>query len=226
MPTFTTSFAPPPAVSGLAIEADLDFSRVVLTWDVSPTADVDFGGYRVYRSLDNGVTFTLLTLIAEKTSVTYSDYEAPLNTSLLYRVTQANLDFESDPVDAATDMTSLQWWVVVPDDSSLTFPIPKVTSASLTSPKVQEFYSPIGRPTRVAVGDVVLTEEGQLSFIVMPDNTGMIALLKRVQARMDGGILLKSPDGTVHTVQYGDMSRNFTNITGLQEVSIPFTGVS
>lgn len=225
MPTFSTDFAPPPAVGNLELTAELEFSRVILSWDVSPTPEVDFGGYRVYRSLDNGVTFVLLTTITDINTVTYTDYEAPLNVSLLYRVTQANLDFESDPADAATELESRMWWVVTPDDSDLTFAIPKITSASLTSPKVQEFYSPIGRPTRLAVGDVVLTEEGQLGFLVMPDNPGMIALLKRVQARMDGGILLKAPDGGVHMVQYGDMSRAFTNIPGLQEVSIPFTGV-
>lgn len=226
MPLFTTSFAPPPEVGNLEIEVDLTFSRVVLTWDVSPTAEIDFGGYRVYRSSDNGVTWILLAVISGINTVTYEDFEAPLNQSLLYRVTQSNLDFESDPVEAGADMASTMWWVVVPDDSSLTFPIPKVRGASLTSPKVQDFYTPIGRPTRVAVGDVVLTETGELSFLAMPDNPGMVALLKRVQARMDGAIILKAPDGGVHRVQYGDMIRTFTNIPGMQEITIPFVGVS
>lgn len=225
MPTFSTSFVPPSPPSGLELSADLDASAMRLVWDASAVAQVDFGGFRVYRSLDNGLTFTLLALLPLVTDVSYDDFEAPLNTVILYRLTQSNLDFESDPVDASADLTSSAWWVVTPDDPTLTFPIPKVRAATMTSPKVQDIFAPIGRPTRVAVGDVVQTEEGQLSFLVMPDNAGMIALLRAIQARMEGAIILKAPDGVIHRVQYGDMTRAFTRIEGLQEVTIPFTGV-
>lgn len=225
MPEFSTSFTPPDPVEGLTIEAILDESRVTLAWDATLIADVDFGGYRVYRSLDSGASWTLLTLLTGTTDVTYDDFEAPLNVDLLYRVTQSNLDFESDPVEAATVLASLYWWAVTPSSPSLTFAITRVRSAQLTSPKLQEIYSPIGRETRVAVGEVVQTESGALTFIVMPDNPGAVALLKAVQARMDGYLILKAPDGVVHHVQYGDVSRNFTQVPGMQEITLPFTGV-
>lgn len=224
MPTFTTSFTPPDPVGGFLIEAVLNESVVNLSWDPLSIADVDFGGYRVYRS-DDGVTFRLLALLTGVNDVEYHDYTCPLNTTAVYRVTQANLDFESDPVEGTVELASNQWWCVTPDDPSLTFPIRKIRGATLTSPKVQDLYAPIGRETRVAVGDVVQTEEGELSFLVMPDNPGMVALLKRVQARMDGGILLKAPDSLVHQVQYGSMTRSFTAIEGLQELTLPFAGV-
>lgn len=225
MPTFSTTFTPPPAPSGLTIEADLDLSAVHLTWDASAVAQVDFAGFRVYRSRDNGVTFELLAVLPLVTDTEYHDYEAPLNVTLVYRLTQSNLDFESEPVEGTVELSSLMWWVVVPGDIELTFPIPKVRAASMTSTKVQDVYSPIGRPTRIAVGDVVQTESGELSFLAMPDNPGLAALLRRVQARMDGAVILKAPDSVVHHVQYGDMTRAFTNIPGVQELTIPFTGV-
>ncbi|MBA3403960.1 MAG: hypothetical protein H0U13_04605 [Gemmatimonadaceae bacterium] len=226
MPTFQTIFVPPSLPSGLELDADLDLSRVRLTWDASAIAQIDFAGFRIYRSLDNGLTFSLLTVLTLVTDVSYDDFEAPLNLPILYKLTQSNIDFESGPIDGSASLDSLMWWVVVPNDTTLTFPIAKVRGAQMTSPKTQDIFSPIGRATRIAVGDVVHSETGTLTFLAMPDNPGMIGLLKSIQARMDGGIILKAPDGVTHTVQYGDMTRSFTSIGGLQEVTIPFTGVS
>lgn len=223
MPTFTTEFTPPPEPSGLVIEADLEASAIRLSWDPTTILEADFDGYRVYRSED-GVTWELLATLTGVNDVSYDDFEAALNKVLSYRVTQSNVDFESAPAEGSAELVSRTWWAVTPDDGSLTFPIPKVRGASMTSPKVQEVYSPIGRPTRIVVGDVVQTEEGELSFLVMPDQPGQVALLKRLQARMDGVLILKAPDGVVHRVQYGDMTRSFTRVEGLQEVTIPFIG--
>lgn len=223
MPDFVTTFTPPDPVEGLTIEADLVESVVRVSWDPTIIAEVDFGGYRVYR--DTGDGFVLLELLTGVNDVAFSDYTAPLNTSLAYRVTQSNLDFESEGADGTVSLDTSAWWAVTPGDPSLTFAITKIRGATLTSPKVQELFSPIGRPTRIAVGDVVQTEEGELSFLAMPDNPGMIGLLKRVQAKMDGSLLLKAPDGVVHEVQYGSITRSFTNVPGLQELTLPFAGV-
>lgn len=223
MPTFFTSFMPPSAVSGLTVEADIVASAVRLSWDVTAIADVDFGGYRVYRSTD-GVTYTEIALLGNTTDVEYDDFSAPLNVALFYRVTQSNLDFESDPVEATVMLESLAWWVVTPGDTSLTFAVTRVRGAVLRSPKVQDEFSPVGRTTRLVVGDVVQTEEGDLRFLVMPDQPEMVALLKAIQARMEGTVTLKSPDGGVHQVQFRDMTRSFTNVNGMQEISIPFVG--
>lgn len=226
MPLFLTSFTPPPPVTGLEIEADLTTSAVRLTWAPTAVPEVDFGGYRVYRSTDNGITWVLLTLLQDVNGVTYEDFEAPLNTTLFYRVTQSNLDFESDPEEASTLLESKMWWVVSPDDQTLTFPIPKVNKATAVSPKVQDIFSPLGRKGKVAVGDVVQVESGEIGFLVMPDNPGMVNLLHRVQAHMDASLLLKAPDTSIFYVQVGDISRSFTMIEGLQELTLPFIGVS
>lgn len=225
MPTFSTDFAPPPQVSGLEIEADLARSVVTLTWDVTPTAEVDFGGYRVYRSTD-GLTFTQVAAMSATTDVSYEDFEAPLGVSLTYRVTQSNLDFESEPAEGSVMLDSRAWWIVVPEDDSMTFPIPKIRGASVMTTKAQDVFRAIGRPASLVVGDVVHTDDGSLSFLVMPDNPSMVSLLKRVMAKMQGTVILKSPDGEIHYVQYGDMSRTYTNIPGMLEVTIPFYGAS
>lgn len=224
MPAFSTSFSPPSAPGGFTIEADIPSSAVRLTWDPSGIAQVDFGGFRVYRSLDGGLTYELLAVLALVDDVAYNDYAAPLNTLLAYRLTQSDLDLESDPVEGTVSLDSSRWWVVVPEDLDLTFSIPKLRSATLTSPKVQDVYSPIGRAGKLVVGDVVQAEDGQIAFLAMPDNLGMVSLMKAIQSRMEGGIILKATDGSVWLVQYGSMTRSFTAV-GLQEITIPFTGV-
>lgn len=224
MPTFSTTFTPPSVPGGLLIEADIDLSAVHLTWDASDVAQVDFAGFRVYRSADNGVTWALIAQYPLVTDTEHFDYGAPLNTPLVYRLTQSNNDFESDPVEGSIDLPSDRWQIVVPGDASLTFAIPKLRSAGLTSPKIQDMFSPIGRPGKVAVGDVVQAEDGEIAFLVMPDNLAMVNLMKAVQAKMAGSLTLKATDGSVWQVQFGDLKRSFTNWGG-QELSIPFSGV-
>jgi hypothetical protein len=223
MPIFTTDFAPPPALSGLTVEADVEASAVLLSWDPSVTPPGDFRGYRVYRSRD-GITFIMLRELAAVNSVTYEDYTAPLNVNLVYRVTQSNLDFESDPSDATVELVSPAWYAVVPGDTSLTFPIRRQQEGDVLGGKTQEVYRPMGRPGALVVGDTILAESGSISFLVRPDETAALVLLRRVQARMEGELILKATDGSVWTVQYGDIARRFA-MGGMQEVSIPFTGV-
>jgi hypothetical protein len=224
MPTFSTSFTPPPAVAGLNVEADVDASAVLLTWDPTTIAQVDFGGYRVSRSRDNGISWELLAHNTLVNDVDHADYSAPLNIPLLYRVTQSNLDFESEGAEAGVELASLMWWVVVPGDASATFGVPRHQEAALEGRKVQDVFSPLGRRGKVIVGDVVQAEDGQLTFLAMPDNLGVIELLRRVQSRMEGGVTLKATDGSVWQVQYGDIRRSFQK-GGIQELSIPFYGV-
>lgn len=224
MPTFTTTFTPPAAPSGFLLEADVDASAVRLEWDSSSIPQVDFAGFRVYRSLDNGLTFLLLATYELVSEVEHVDYNAPLNVPLLYRLTQSNLDFESEPAEGSVELVSSRPQVVVPGDLGLTFSIAKWNSLAMTTPKTQDEFRPIGRPGALVIGDVVHAETGVISFLAMPDNLGMVALVRAIMSRMEGGILLKLTDGTVLPVQYGAMSRTFTSWGG-QEISIPFTGV-
>lgn len=221
MPLFTTDFVPPDPVTGLAIEADLLASVVRLTWDDTTIPLEDFAGFRVYRRIGEMGAWELY---AETTSPAHDDFHAPLNRELSYRVTQANMDHESEPVEASVEgLLSQQWWLVDEHDMMLTFPIPKVRAATITSPKVQEVYSPLGRPDKLVIGDVVQDEDGQLSFLMTPDNPSLVAMLRAAQARMEGFVMLKAPDGSMFHTQLGSMTRVFTAVPGLQEITLPFT---
>ena len=224
MPLFSTDFVPPATLT-LTLEADLDSSLISLSWNQTALAQVDFAGYRVYRKVGAGEweVVAVYSLIDE---LSHNDYSVPLNTTITYRVTQSSLDAESAPAEASTVLASNRWWVVSPGNETLTFEIPKVRGVTLTSPKVQDVFSPIGRSSRVVVGDTVQTDDGQITFLVMPDNTGMRELLRAIQARMDGDLLLKAPDGDVHSARIGTITRNYTEVEGLYELTMPFIGAA
>ena len=224
MPTFSTDFTPPAALTGLTLEAVLASSAIELSWDPSALDPADFNGYRVRRRIGSGDT-EVIGELSTQSDVTFVDQTAPLNVTLVYSVTQSNLDFESAPAEASGELGSPMWWVVTPDDDELTFAIPHVRGVQLVSAKVAETYSPVGRPGKLVVQDVVQAEDGQLSFQVRPDQPGMMALLRRIQAHVDGDLLLKSPEGDVHRVSIGSISRAYTKLPGLQELTLPFTGV-
>ncbi len=224
MPDFSTDFTPPPTPV-LTIEADLNASAIRLSWTATGILPEDFGGYRLLRRVGSG-DWVAIVEYNDQDSVTYDDFTAPINETVTYQITQFSVDVESEPAEASTRLSDKRWWIVTPADDSLTFPIEKIRGATLTSEKVQDVYNPIGRREKVVVGDVVQTEDGSLSFLVMPDNGGMIALLKLVQAKMDGELLAKAPDGSVHRVRVGTIVRNFTSVEGLQELSLPFIGAA
>lgn len=222
MPTFTTSFTPPSPPSGLLVEADLDLSAVLMSWDPTTIAQVDFGGYRVSRSLD-GIVWELLAVKTDVNDVSYQDFHAPLNRSVAYAVTQANLDIASEPATASVDLTSLAWYFVVPGDEALTFPITRQQEGDLSSQKIQDVFVAMGRRGKIVVSDVVMAEDGSVSLLVRPDELATIDLFKQLQALSEGTILLKATDGSVWPVQPGDLRRRFTR-GGMQELSISVYG--
>lgn len=224
MPTFSTSFTPPPTLN-LALEADLNSSAVRLSWNATAIPEVDFGGYRLERQVGDG-DWEELVVYTDPDSVEYVDYRVPLNETANYRLTQFSIDAESGPADASTLIADRRWWFVVPGDDTLTFAIANIHQASMTRPKVQEEFSPMGRPGKVVVGDVVQAESGSLSFRILPDQPEQMSLIRRVQEKMTGELLVKAPDGGVHEVMIGTITRSFTKVPGWQEISLPLVGVA
>ncbi len=89
-PAPVTNIEPP---ASLSISADNTGTRVVLTWEASPTEDID--GYIVYFKPINGTFAPIDTLEATETQ-----YEVdPQGTAGEYHVTAYKGDNESDPTD-------------------------------------------------------------------------------------------------------------------------------
>lgn len=219
MPEFTTLFSPPPAPTGLTLEADLFASVIRLEWNATAIPPEDFAGYTVYRRMGD---MTDWEEYAEASSPMFEDFHAPLNTDMSYRVTQSSVDYESGPAEASTNgLRDKRWWVVDEHDMMLTFPIPKVRAATIRSPKVMESYSPIGRRSKIAVSDVVQDEEiTELRFLMMPDDPHLAAMIRAAQARTFGYVMIKAPDGSMFHTQLSDMTRSFTAVEGLQEITL------
>jgi hypothetical protein len=224
MPTFTTNFAPPAPPAELNVVADVPTSAVTLSW-ASTSLGADFTAYRVYRQIGVGEWVLLATLGVEAIA-TYTDYLAPLAVSLTYRVTVSNLDFESDPAVASTELSVVEWWLVRPGDSSLTFRLFVTTDYSDVVPVEEEEFVALGRRHKVQVQGEVLGTEGTLSVHLSNENRGLRDLLVRVaQGQEQEYVLLKTPYSEVYRVRLGDIRRR-RRAAGHSEVTFPFTEVA
>ncbi len=227
MPTFATNFLPPPPPANLEIVGEVAPSRILLTWDATALG-TDFAGYRVYRSLDAGATWTLMLTIGDETAATYSDYEAPLATPLLYQVTVTNLDFESAPTEAGVQLdTEVGWYLVDPlGNTERTFALAYVVSATSTSPLDEDRFAALGRSRVLPIRGEVLGEDLSVTIDAGPDVADDLwRRLKLAQDPSTDYLLLKSPFGEVFRVALGSISRNRGD-AGQQSITVPVVEVA
>jgi len=224
MPLFVTAFTPPAPLTGLTVTG-IGGAAVVLEWDPSPLAGGDFVDYRVYRSLSgHDDDFTLLATITDQSAATFSDYTAPLDRAIWYRVTHSNLDFESDPAEAVTALEGCSWWIVTPGAAAESFELPNVTEYQSQFPLQSIEHEPIGRPTKLVETGLLLAEEGNLTTYLLPTDAGILDLLRAAASGASTQPLLKTPYGEVFAVAVGTIQRT-RQPGGRQEVSFRFVAV-
>ena len=224
MPTFSTTFTPPAPPSALTAFADVPASAIRLDW-TSTALGGDFRNYRVSRSLDAGVTFAVIAVITTEATSQYDDYTAPLDLPLTYRVTVSNLDFESAPAVASSELDVAQWWIVRPGDASLTFRLTYVDDHQKRRSKPQELYRALGRSRPIVVSGDQQGWEGTVRATVPHAYRAMVDRLVAAAALPDEYVLLKSPFGEVFAVQLGDIDVA-RGTAGSQTVTFPFTSVA
>jgi len=223
MPAFVTVFTPPDAVTGLAAFANVAASSVDLTWDATALG-VNFGSYRIERSLD-GVTYAEIGSILVEADSEYSDYTAPLDTPLWYRVTVWNLDTEGLPSDATSELDVSQWWFCTPGDPSNTFEIRTVVGYEDGNPLQQEDYEPLGRNRKLVVTGELLGNEGSLTANLSREDATIIERLRQRSIDDTNSFhLLKSPFGEIFRVRLRSIRRT-RGSAGRQVITIPFVEV-
>lgn len=224
MATFSTAFVPPPPPAGLTVYANVPASAVELDWNATALGS-DFGGYRVYRSLDQGQTFELLALITSEVSASYNDYAAPLDTQLLYSITVANLDYESAPSQASSELDIAEWWLVRPGDLDLTFHLRHVDGYEDVTPRPSEAYVGVGADFELVVEGKQLGVRGSISVVITREDRELIVLTRRLASLADEYALLKSPFGEVYPIKMGEVRRT-RGEAGIQTLSFPFAQVA
>ena len=224
MPTFTTAFTPPPPIEGLTATA-IGGAAIVLEWSPSTLSPEDFVAYIVARSLTGGDDFVEVATIPDQATTTWADYAAPLDRPVYYRVSQANLDFVSDPVEVVTALEGCAWWLVTPGAPDASFELPNVTAYEGEFPMQQVEHEPLGRPLKLVESGELLGEQGNLTAHLLPiHDPQVLALLRAAASGSSTSVLLKTPYGEVFSVAIGTIRR--VRLTGgRQEVSFRYVAV-
>jgi hypothetical protein len=196
MPTFTTSFSEPPAITGLVATPDPDLSAVALTWDAT-TLGAAFWRFYVYRENALGE----FERIGESETNAFTDFEAPHGTAQ-YAVTQSNGWAESDPVSAST-LLNLDYWIVDPLNPGASFSVPHVITDSARHDPQAERFAPLGRPAAVVVDGGRLAPDGTISARVLSYEDTIARILRAGERRPY--VLWKNPWGEVRRIRIGEV---------------------
>ena len=223
MPLFTASFVPPPALGSLEVST-VDPAAILLEWSASTIVPEDFGAYRVYRSVAGG-PWVLQVTLEDQATTSWTDYTAPIGVDLAYRVTQSNLDEESDPLEANVTLEECAWWLVTPGAPEASFEVPNVTGLESEWPLQVEEHEPIGRSRKLLESGLLLGEEGTCTaHLEAEHDPAVLALLRGAAAGTSTQVLLKTPYGEVFAVAVGTIKRT-RRPGGTQDVEFRFVAV-
>lgn len=224
MPTFSTNFAPPATPTGLTIEAVIETSSVELVW--TPTSlGVDFGGYRVYRSVA-GAAYEEIAFLSTEANASFIDYEAPLDVTLSYQVTVSNLDFESAPAQGTTELDEKAWYIVTPAQSLYTFRLRYVQGFRELEHLQRERFGPLGRRFPIIVTGELEASAGHIELEVHPPDAFIIERIRAI-ARLDVPyVVLKTPFGDAYRVKIDPDERTRAGVAGIQNFGFGFDEVA
>ncbi len=111
----TTSWTPPPDITGVAVVANNASGRLDVTWSVSTLDPADFLRYNIYCSHDSGATWTLVAQVTNQQTTAYSYYDAAHGEETAIAVTQSKVyygtELESSRVSDADTLTLDGTWL-------------------------------------------------------------------------------------------------------------------
>lgn len=211
----TASWTPPSVITNFAGTDDPAHSSVVLRWDVSGLAAIDFRKYVIYKKLSSDTDWAIYAEITSQATIMYVDYLAANSISYDYKITQlqvvpGDVDLESDDSAIASVILDADNWFVVGSDRAddHIFELP-VSSAPFTEPVQQEVFEPLGTTRKVIVRGKPLGAEGTLEIKWM-DSERVTALVQVAYLKSTSGPhLLKSPFGDVWEVEFGGPGKDY-----------------
>jgi hypothetical protein len=203
MPSFTTNFSTPPALSTLTLTPNTSDSSIDLAWSISGLSAPLFYAYTVYRKNPESGVFDLIGTVTTQATLTFTDREAPHGIPAIYQVRVSNGWAESEPVQAST-ILDLNYWITHPTDPSLVFPVAHVNGFRERFPVQEERFEPLDRPEPVVVTGQAFPPEGTVSFRRFPSQDDPVWNLRRAQ-KATPYVVLKSPFGDVRRVRIGEV---------------------
>ncbi len=206
--TITSAWTPPPVITGFSGTADEAESFILLNWDASTLADVDFNHYTLYRRIVGETLWTPVMEITNKTTNMYEDNMAGQTTQYEYIITQfkgvvGDVPLESDESEIVTIALVTDAWFVVANDAGMYHALEvNVTDEDHTSVIQQEVFEPIASIRKRVVRGNVMGDEGQFTSLF---DTSLVAAARLHFMLINdnkGPHILKSPFGDVWMVEF------------------------
>ena len=205
----------------------------------SSTKPGNWVAYRVYRRTDEQPSWQRLTHITTNvSSYLFRDWLAPANMVCewaVVRVTDESgnlVESAKDPIHAAIP-NSDHYWLIHPQNSSLTVLLNNVESEEVEDEEEKETMHLIGRGRKVDLGDF-LGVKGSLSATirdrVFPDGRSGREQLRKIKSLKESQSLvyLRNPFGDVWPVKLGAISFTRESGVGVREfgsLTIPYEEV-
>lgn len=225
MPTFATVFTSPGPPTDLVATSYLATSRIELSW--APSAlGVDFDGYRIYRSIDGGVTYAEIGSVNVEATATYVDYEAPMDVPVLYGITVSNPDFESTKGLVSSQLDEHAWYLATPGMPTYTFRIQYVHGFRERERLQRQRLAPLGRRFPVIVTGELEASSGRVELEVHPPDAWLIRRIRELAVLDVPYVLLKTPFGDVYRVKLDPDERERTGVAGIQNFGFAYDAVA
>lgn len=203
----TSSWTPPPTITGFSGTAVETASHVMLNWNASSLADVDFAFYRLYRRVP-GDEWGVLIDINNKTTTMYEDKTAGQTVQYQYMIAEyevvvGDVPLESDPSDIVSiALTTDAWFIIMLQNILFDALELNVTTEEHSSVVQQEVFEPLASTRKRIVRGNVLGDEGSLTFIFdQSDSKTARAHIEHIKQSV-GPHILKSPFGDVWFVSF------------------------
>lgn len=242
--SFTTSYNAPAPVRYVASNDQMDVNGYnLISWtDANP--DEQFAMWKVYRREGAG-PWSLLAKISDQNTRSYADYMLVAGNQYSYSVTQiatrSGVLLES-PVGYYLDANGTQlpearalvadlqsYWIINPDDPSLSVRLPSVKSDGSTLEYEQETYTIIGRGRHTDYGDR-LGYTGTIECQIRQP-LRRAEFRDKIEALRDAQetYFYRTPFGRLFKISLGDIAWSPLGGTGLMEMgdmSIPYNEVA
>jgi hypothetical protein len=169
--SFTTSFSTPATPTGFNGTPNASTSSVALAWSASGLSDAEFVHWAIYRQDTTDAGFVLVTTIATKATLAYTDYGCPLGVAVTYKLVQYNGWAESagaTTVETLPAVVARSWQLVVGGDARLTIEFAQgtVTGAPSDMSAPSETYRVLGRTIPITETGILGGYSGSLSILL------------------------------------------------------------
>ncbi|HVM30765.1 MAG TPA: hypothetical protein VM305_08385 [Candidatus Limnocylindrales bacterium] len=192
--TFTTNFATPPALTGLALTPDEDQKAIVVSWDQSGLTTAEFDRYAIYARSVFG-QFRQIATISDKATTSFVFRGAPHMIDTIVRVTQDNGFAESAPIEGSALLEVDGYWRIGSDGIPVELRWAR-TGLSGGMPTQTAEYEPEGANYKRVVTLGTYGREWELPLWMPAEDEGVVRLLEE-DKQLGRIVIVKTPRGRV-----------------------------